>query len=290
MALWKLSVEGVERWAWGGPDEGPQELLPTDFSVDDLLAGADADLDHALGDRTDGAVPSGAKILAPVGTQEIWAAGVTYRRSRDARMEEAGAPDHYDLVYGADRPELFFKANAWRVRAHNDVIGIRADSNWDVPEAELGLVVSATRDIVAYVVANDVSSRSLEGENPLYLPQAKCYTGSCAIGPCLVPISEAPAFENLVISLEIVRNTERVYYDEVPLTEMRRRPHELVDWLFRAMDFPSGVILLTGTALVPPSEFTLRQDDEVSVAIKGLGVLQNGVKVVGAPTETPLNA
>lgn len=281
MALWRVSAAGRERLARGGVAEGPQELLPADVSIDGLLSGSRRAFEEALASGTGEAVPPDATVLAPLGTQEIWAAGVTYRRSRDARMEEASEPDHYDLVYDADRPELFFKASAVRTRGPNDAIGIRSDSTWDVPEAELGLVVNADGDTVGYVVGNDVSSRSIEGENPLYLPQAKSYTGSCAIGPCLVPVDEAPPLGELTIELTIRRNDEVVYEDHVPISEMHREPDELVDWLFRAIEFPVGVVLLTGTALIPPSRFTLLAKDEVTVTIAGIGRLSNPVEVVG---------
>jgi 2-dehydro-3-deoxy-D-arabinonate dehydratase len=280
VALWKVETAEGARFARGPVDTGPQQLLPVGTDLDAILAGGVGALAEALA-TSDGPVPEGARLLAPLGGQEVWAAGVTYRRSRDARMEEADDPDHYDLVYDADRPELFFKATAARTRGPGERIGIRSDSSWDVPEAELGLVVSSAGEIVGYVVGDDVSSRSIEGENPLYLPQAKNYTGSCAVGPCLVPIDEAPPFDQLRIELRIEREGEAVYEDQVPITEMHRRPAELVDWLFRALEFPIGVVLLTGTALVPPSEFTLRQDDRVTIAIPGVGSLTNPVEVVG---------
>lgn len=281
MALWRLAIDGVERLAAGPVDVGPVELLPTSMSLDAMLAGPRGSLTRALAEGTGEAVPEGAALLAPVGSQEVWAAGVTYRRSRDARMEEATEPDHYDLVYDADRPELFFKASAVRTRGPNDPIGVRADSTWDVPEAELGLVLSADAGIVGYVIGNDVSSRSIEGENPLYLPQAKSYTGSCAIGPCIVTIEEVSDIRSSRIELQIRRNQHVVYEDQVGISEMHRDPTELADWLFRALEFPVGVVLLTGTALIPPSRFTLKPGDEVSVCIEGLGKLSNPVELVG---------
>jgi 2-dehydro-3-deoxy-D-arabinonate dehydratase len=281
MALWRIWTASGERLARGQVDEGPKELLAPETTIDALLAGPAHMLGAALESGTGEPVPSEARVLAPLGSQEIWAAGVTYRKSRDARVEESSEPEHYKLVYDADRPELFFKASAMRVRGPGDVIGVRSDSAWDVPEAELGLVVSADARIVAYVVGNDVSSRSIEGENPLYLPQAKSYTGSCAIGPCLVPLDEAPAVDDLRIELQIRRQGNSAYDAQVPVSEMRRNPDELVDWLFRAMEFPVGVVLLTGTALIPPAQFTLRADDEVTVTIPGIGTLTNPVEVVG---------
>lgn len=287
MALWRIWTAAGQRLARGGIEDGPKDLLAPDVTIDALLAGPAGTLASALASATGEPVPSQTTTLAPIGNQEIWAAGVTYRKSRDARMEESRDPDHYDLVYDADRPELFFKSSAARVRGPGHTIGIRADSSWDVPEAELGLVVSADARIIAYVVGNDVSSRSIEGENPLYLPQAKSYTGSCAIGPCLVPLDEAPPFGDLRIELEIRRNGELVYDAQVQVSEMHRDPEDLVDWLFRAMEFPVGVVLLTGTALVPPSRFTLQAKDEVTVTIPGIGRLSNPVEVVGRSGRRP---
>lgn len=281
MALWSVATVEGPRLARGEVDDGPKELLPIDVTIDGLLSGGSGALLAALEGPVDGPVPAGAALLPPIGSQEVWASGVTYRRSRDARMEEATDPDHYDLVYDADRPELFFKATAARVRGPNAPIGIRADSTWDVPEAEFGLVVDVRGDIVGFVVGNDVSSRSIEGENPLYLPQAKTYTGSCALGPCIVPAAQAPAVDELTIRLEIRRDGEAMYADEVAVSEMHRSPDELVDWLFRALEFPVGVVLLTGTALVPPSAFTLQAKDEVTITIAGVGTLINHVEVVG---------
>lgn len=283
MALWKLAVDGQVLLARGEPDTGPQQLIEA-TSIDALLSGPDDALAAALDGAGGAPVPPGAVVLPPLGSQEVWASGVTYRRSRDARMEEADEPDHYDLVYDAQRPELFFKASAARTRGPDQPIGIRADSDWDVPEAELGLVLNAAGSIVGYVIGNDVSSRSIEGENPLYLPQAKSYTGSCAVGPCLVPVDAVPQARDLDISLEIERDGEVIHGEQVSVSEMHRDPDELADWLFRALDFPVGAILLTGTALIPPSEFTLRAGDLTRIAITGLGVLSNPVEVVGRAT------
>ena len=220
-------------------------------------------------------------MLAPVQGQEVWAAGVTYVTSRSARNEESGGHDFYNLVYDAERPELFFKAAPGRVRGPGAQIGVRADSGWDVPEPELALVVNAAGEIVAYTIGNDVSSRSIEGENPLYLPQAKTYRGSCALGPCLVPVAEAPDAAEMEIRLTILRDGEQVFDDSTQVALLKRALPELVDWLFRAQDFPVGVVLLTGTSIVPAMEFTLRGGDEVRIAITGLGELVNTVEVVG---------
>lgn len=281
MGLWRLSVDGVPRFARGPADGGPERLLPVTVDLDEILSGSTGALEAILEGPTEGTVPTGAQVLAPVAGQEVWAAGVTYRRSRDARMEESTAPDHYDRVYAADRPELFFKASAARTRGPGQFIGIRADSSWDVPEAELAVVANSSGHVVGYAIGNDVSSRSIEGENPLYLPQAKSYTGSCALGPCIVPLDEAPTLAQMTIVLQIRRAGAVVYEDQVSVSDLRRPPDELLAWLFRALNFPVGVILLTGTALIPPPQFTLQAGDETTITISGLGSLTNVVEVVG---------
>ncbi|MGH8936453.1 MAG: fumarylacetoacetate hydrolase family protein [Acidimicrobiia bacterium] len=280
-ALWQLRVGDARRWARGRVERGPEELLPPDSTLEGWLAGpADAML-SALSGPAEGPVPLEATIRAPVGGQEVWAAGVTYSRSRQARREESTTPDPYDRVYEAERPELFLKAPPGRVRGPGEAVGIRGDSSWDVPEPELGLVANAQGEIVAYVIGNDLSSRSLEGENPLYLPQAKIYLGSCALGPCLVPAGESPEPREMEISERIVRNGADAFSGRVMVAQMRRTPTELVSWLFGALDFPIGVILLTGTGIVPGPEFTLAAGDEVAISITGLGELRNTVEIVG---------
>ena len=221
-------------------------------------------------------------MLAPVQGQEVWAAGVTYESSRVARNEESGGHDFYDRVYDAERPELFFKAAPGRVRGPGGLIGVRRDSGWDVPEPELGLVCSAAGKIVGYTIGNDVSSRSIEGENPLYLPQAKVYRGSCALGPCIVGVDEAPPLKELEIELRIARDRTTIFTGFTSAAQLHRTPEELVQWLFRAQDFPAGVVLLTGTSIIPEPEFTLRSGDKVRISITGLGELVNTVEEVGA--------
>jgi 2-dehydro-3-deoxy-D-arabinonate dehydratase len=221
-------------------------------------------------------VPENAVVTAPVDTQEVWASGVTYLRSKVARMEESEhAGDFYDRVYEAERPELFFKANPSRVSASSEAIRIRRDSTWNVPEPELALVISSRGTIVGYTIGNDVSSRSIEGENPLYLPQAKVYEGSCALGPAiLLNYENARAF---AIRITITRAGSEVFAGETSTARMRRTFDELAAYLFRELRFPSGVILLTGTGIVPPDNFTLRAADVVRIAIDGIGVLENPV-------------
>lgn len=219
-------------------------------------------------------------ILAPVASQEVWAAGVTYFRSRTARIEEsqgAGAGSFYDRVYNADRPELFFKAAPWRVRAPGAGVRIRGDSRWNVPEPELALYVNARAEIMGYTIGNDVSSRDIEGENPLYLPQAKTYDGSCALGPAVL-ITDQPLDADTSIAMQIERDGAIAFEGATTLAQMRRTPEELVRWLFRETSFPHGVVLLTGTGVIPPDAFTLHSGDIVSITIPPIGTLTNAVE------------
>ncbi|MDF2156386.1 fumarylacetoacetate hydrolase family protein [Algoriphagus sp. CAU 1675] len=217
-------------------------------------------------------------LLAPMGNQEIWAAGVTYYRSRTARMEEsqdAGGADFYDKVYMADRPELFFKATASRVSPPGGIVNIRKDSTWDVPEPELALLISPSGKVQGFTIGNDMSSRSIEGENPLYLPQAKVYQGCAAIGPCIL-VQEEPLEDSTKISLEIYRDGKMEASGLTTLEQMKRKPQELADWLFRANTFPIGCFLMTGTGIVP-DDFTLEEGDQVLISIAGIGTLMNRV-------------
>ena len=219
-------------------------------------------------------------VLAPIGSQEVWAAGVTYFRSRSARMEEskdAGGGTFYDRVYEAARPELFFKATAWRVRGPHAPIRIRADAQWNVPEPELALYVNARGKIVGYTIGNDVSSRDIEGENPLYLPQAKVYDGSCALGPG-VYVTKDPLSSNTTISLRITRGREVAFQGDTTLAQMRRKPEELVEYLYRETSYPTGCVLLTGTGIIPPDAFTLQSGDLVEITIEPIGTLANVVE------------
>jgi len=215
------------------------------------------------------------------GRMEVWAAGVTYSRSRDARVEESTERSVYDRVYDADRPELFFKSAAWRTVSDGAAIGIRADSQLNVPEPELALMVNAHREIVGYTVCNDVSSRSIEGENPLYLPQAKIYKGSCSIASAVRPAWEVPDPYALEIQVAIVRHDAVVWQGQASTAQLHRTYCDLVDWLFKAQDFPDGVLLSTGTCLVPPMDITLRQGDEVQIKIADVGELSNRVSMEG---------
>ncbi|MBS1820908.1 MAG: fumarylacetoacetate hydrolase family protein [Acidobacteria bacterium] len=223
--------------------------------------------------------PAAATILAPVGNQEVWAAGVTYYRSRNARMEEskdAGGGTFYDRVYVADRPELFFKASGSRVVGPGAQVRIRRDATWSVPEPELTLLISSTGVITGYTIGNDMSSRDIEGENPLYLPQAKVYDGSCAIGPALL-LSPEPLSRSTGIQIEIVRGGKTAFSGETTLAELKREPKLLAEYLFRENSFPHGVFLMTGTGIVPGDDFTLAVGDVVKISIDGIGTLENPV-------------
>ncbi|MCS6866598.1 MAG: fumarylacetoacetate hydrolase family protein [Gemmataceae bacterium] len=218
------------------------------------------------------------EFLAPINDQEIWAAGVTYKRSKVAREEESqGAAQFYDKVYTAPRPELFFKATAQRVVHPGQPVRIRADARWSVPEPELTLVISPRGQIVGYTIGNDMSSRDIEGENPLYLPQAKVYKGSCAIGPVITPVAHMPPLGEVEIRLVVRRAQQTAFEGRTTLTQMARTPQSLVEWLLRDNEFPHGALLLTGTGIVPPDEFTLQPGDLVSISITGIGTLTNPV-------------
>jgi 2-dehydro-3-deoxy-D-arabinonate dehydratase len=222
----------------------------------------------------------GERILAPLVSQEVWAAGVTYYRSRTARMEEAresGGDDFYDRVYKAERPELFFKATAHRVAGPGERVRIRHDSHWNVPEPELALAVTRKGKIVGYTIGNDMSSRDIEGENPLYLPQAKVYDGSCALGPCILVAEEAPP-SSTEIGLQILREGETVFTGETTLAQLKRTLLSLVEFLYRDNSFPKGCLLLTGTGIVPPDDFTLQSRDEIRITIGPIGTLVNAVE------------
>jgi 2-dehydro-3-deoxy-D-arabinonate dehydratase len=220
----------------------------------------------------------GSDRAAPIdGRTEVWASGVTYLRSRTARMDESTDPDIYDRVYAAERPELFFKSPAWRVVTDGEPVAIRDDSKWDVPEPELAVVANRFGEIVGYGACNDMSSRSLEGENPLYLPQAKVFAGACAIGATIRPAWEVDA-ASLPIGLTIERDGAVVVQEQTSTASMARTPADLVDWLFRAENFPDGVWLSTGTGIVPPDDFTLKVGDVVTVAVEGVASTTNRVE------------
>jgi 2-dehydro-3-deoxy-D-arabinonate dehydratase len=219
-------------------------------------------------------------LRPPIDQQEVWAAGVTYYRSRTARMEESKAAaggQFYDLVYNADRPELFFKAAPWRVVGPGQKVRIRSDAAWNVPEPELALLISPSGRIIGYTAGNDMSSRDIEGENPLYLPQAKTYDGSCALGPAML-VSADPPPPGTRIHLDIRRGGTSAFTSSTTLSEMKRDLQTLVEYLYRETSFPDGCVLLTGTGVVPPDNFTLQHGDEIFISIDGIGTLQNAVE------------
>jgi 2-dehydro-3-deoxy-D-arabinonate dehydratase len=219
------------------------------------------------------------EMEAPIQNQEIWASGVTYYNSKLGRQEESekkGGGQYYAHVYQAERPELFFKATAYRTVGSGGKVNIRPDSSWDVPEPELTLAITSRGKIVGYTIGNDMSSRSIEGENPLYLPQAKTYDGCAALGPCIY-VTEDPIPQQTLIQMKVFRNGEKVFQGEVSIDQMKRKHEELVSFLFRSTSFPVGCFLMTGTGIVPPRDFTLRHDDEIQITIDPIGTLINQV-------------
>lgn len=246
-------------------------------SWDELIGGTDLPDRARRACRGTAVTVDVARALAPVVGQEVWAAGVTYYRSRSARIEESkGGGSFYDLVYEAERPELFFKAVGRRVIGPGGIVRIRRDARWSVPEPEWTLVINSRGAIVGYTIGNDMSSRDIEGANPLYLPQAKMYDGSCAIGPCVL-IADAAMAPTTRIGIEIAREGEIAFSGTTTLAEMKREPKDLVEFLYRENTFPVGALLMTGTGIVPPDEFTLVHGDVIRIEIEGIGVLENVV-------------
>ena len=254
-------------------------LLPPAFSLDQHFSAAEPSrlLREQLAAARD--VAQLGRLLAPLQPQEVWAAGVTYFRSRTARMAEsktAGGGSFYDRVYEAERPELFFKATPHRVAAPGMAVRIRSDSRWNVPEPELTLAINAHGRIFGHTIGNDMSSRDIEGENPLYLPQAKVYDGSAALGPCLVVSPDLPSADT-VIAIEILRGGAKVFADQTTVGQIKRPLPSLADWLYRENRFPHGCYLMTGTGIVPPDYFTLQHGDEIRITIGTVGTLANPV-------------
>lgn len=260
MILTKRSDGAVDRWYVDGKE------LPSWADLAAILRLSKGELVSNLLSKATDAKPKG-DLVAPIeNTHEVWASGVTYLRSRVERESESTVADVYAKVYEADRPELFFKSLGWRVVGPDQSIRIRKDSSWNVPEPELTLVINRLGEIIGYTVGNDVSSRSIEGENPLYLPQAKTYDGSCAIGPAIV-LTELSEIEQLSISLTISRGEEDVFQGETSISQMKRKLPELVEYLTREISFPEGVLLMTGTGIVPSFPFTLEPGDVVTIQI-----------------------
>ncbi|RYF65440.1 MAG: 2-hydroxyhepta-2,4-diene-1,7-dioate isomerase [Cytophagaceae bacterium] len=260
-----------------------KQLDPTDWDAyinrDTLYEATMADFDSDRATAVEADWLAAQTILPPIQSQEVWASGVTYLRSRDARMDEskvAGGDTFYDKVYDAERPELFFKASAKRTVGTNDSVRIRRDSTWDVPEPELTLFITASGKIVGYTAGNDMSSRSIEGENPLYLPQAKSYDRSASLGPCLY-VPGKPIAPETLISLTIERAGDVMFSQDIQISQMKRGHTELVSFLFRECSFPDGVFLMTGTGIVPPNTFTLQSADRITITIEGIGSLVNWV-------------
>jgi 2-dehydro-3-deoxy-D-arabinonate dehydratase len=269
MYLTRHASDGGSGWALNG------QCLDPGVTLVALLAMPSNEMVTCLRETANGK-PATGLLLAPIEpTQEVWAAGVTYLRSREARLIESDTKDIYDKVYDAERVELFFKAMGWRVKGHGERVRTRADSHWNVPEPELTLVINCENRIVGYCAGNDMSSRDIEGANPLYLPQAKIYKGACALGPGIV-IADADEMVDLSIHMDIVRNGRTVFSGQTQTSKMKRQFTELVEWLGRELDFPQGVFLMTGTGIVPPDVFTLEGGDIVNMMIDDL-VLQNTV-------------
>ncbi len=270
MYLTRHLDEGGPRWALDG------QYLPPTFSLAGLLRLRGADIARRLQAHTLSGAAAGMLLPPLEHDHEVWAAGVTYLRSREAREAESSARDVYSRVYAAERPELFFKAAGWRVVGHRMPIRVRGDSRWNVPEPEVTLVVNAGGEIVGFSAGNDVSSRDIEGENPLYLPQAKVYNGSCAIGPGIV-LGQAADLRDMGVESEVLRAGRPVFAGETRTSRMKRSLEDLVSYLVRELDFPFGVFLMTGTGIVPPAEFSLAPGDQVRITIGSL-TLENDVE------------
>ena len=263
---------GLALWSGG-------RLAQLATGLDGLLRLSTADMRNALESRADELDPARCELLAPAESQEVWAAGVTYLRSRAARMEESSESDVYARVYEAERPELFFKAAGWRVVGHGGATGVRADSAWNVPEPELAVLTNHRGEVVAYACGNDMSSRSIEGENPLYLPQAKVYDRSCSIGPAAVLAWEVDP-SGAAMTMKITRGGAPIFEGAASLSDMVRNPAEVAAVLHSAYTLPEGAWLLTGTSVVPAPPYTAEAGDVVTIEIEGVGRLVNTVTVV----------
>jgi 2-dehydro-3-deoxy-D-arabinonate dehydratase len=253
------------RWALNG------HYLPEDTSLSSLLREPGESISAILSAAGDGP-PADGRLLAPIDDgQEVWAAGVTYLRSREARVEESQSKDLYQKVYDAERVEVFFKANGWRVMGHGESVRIRRDSQWNVPEPELTLVINRAGEIVGYTAGNDMSSRDIEGENPLYLPQAKIYDGACAVGPGIL-LSDPKALAELPIYMSIWRDGAAAFQGETSSAQLKRSLVEIAGWLTRELSIPDGALLMTGTGIVPPDSFTLAVGDAVRIEVGELAL------------------
>jgi 2-dehydro-3-deoxy-D-arabinonate dehydratase len=263
MYLTRHTTPNDSQWAVDG------NFLPRGLTLASLLALPAVAMTAALEAMPTGEPATGDPLTPVEPAIEVWGSGVTYLRSRDARKaESASAADVYQKVYEAERPEIFFKSAGWRVVGHRELVRLRQDSKWNVPEPELTLVINAHGEIVGYAIGNDMSSRDIEGENPLYLPQAKTYTGSCAVGPGIRLVGAAD-MADLSIQLQIERDAQMVFVGDTSTSQMKRSFQDLADYLFRELEFPNGVFLMTGTGIVPPEEFTLASGDIIHISIGG---------------------
>lgn len=274
------SADGTDALGW--QQNGVTRALP--FGLDSVLSAeisAAALVDRILSAPSAPLAPDSVVLRTPVGTQEIWAAGVTYKRSEEARELESNNSSIYTRVYHASRPELFFKALGREVVPLGGPVGIRYDASWSVPEAELVVVLNADMDVVGFTIGNDMSSRDIEGENPLYLPQAKVYQDACAVGPRIWLRPGAASWPDVTLAIRITRAGQAVFEDSTTTASIHRRLDELIDHLGRCKHFPSGAMLFTGTGIVPPDDFTLQAGDLVRITIDPIGALENPVHVVG---------
>ncbi|WP_437186227.1 fumarylacetoacetate hydrolase family protein [Planctomicrobium sp. SH668] len=281
MKLAKIRLDG-QQFGVAVIEENEAKLLPLegnspfDSLADILNSQNPKQVVNELLARATSVPLSSVSFLAPIDEQEVWAAGVTYKRSQVARMEESeSGASHYDKVYTADRPELFFKATPNRVSGPGEAVRVRYDSNWTVPEPELALVLNSKLEIVGYTIGNDMSARDIEGENPLYLPQAKVYRQCCALGPVVLLANEPLNLQETKVRLKIDRAGETLFSGETDLGQLHRKLPDLAGWLGREDNFPRGAFLLTGTGIVPDDNFSLEDGDEIAIEITGIGVLRN---------------
>lgn len=275
------NAEGVTRIGRLQDNETVVDLTAAGFkSLTALLEDTEA-LAQAEAAETPSVPLAEISLLTPVERQEVWAAGVTYLRSKKARMEESDfSANAYDKVYDAPRPEIFFKSLPEKVVHPGDAVGIRADATWNVPEPELTLVVNSRKELVGVSIGNDMSSRDIEGENLLYLPQAKMYERACAVGPCIVTGADETAIRQWTIGVEIIRGGETVFSGDTSINNIKRTFDELLEYLGRSQSFPHGAMLLTGTGVVPGDEFTLAAEDRIRITVSGVGTLENPVAII----------
>ena len=268
LTRWLYADSQAIRWAVD------DYLLHDSFSLA-MLLGVEQAKQETLLNTLKTTQPAAGELLAPIDAeQEVWASGVTYLRSREARMHESETKDIYDKVYEAERPELFFKAQGWRVVGSGQVIRVRVDAHWNVPEPELTLVINRFGEITGFCAGNDVSSRDIEGANPLYLPQAKVYNGSCALGPG-IRLASATAMMQMPVTMTIMRGQQQIYQGDTSTAQIKRPLQELADYLVKELVFPHGVFLMTGAGIVPDDEFTLQAGDQVTISVDDLKLIND---------------